>query len=421
MDVSRLCATADIPFAGVTDPVPLMAKPFGNMVESPDLLFNLGHILSGLQIGRTMRVVDFGSGTCWLSRCLNQLGCSTVSVDVSQAALNIGRKLFKEYPPVGGCIQEPVFLLFDGHKINLPDESVDRVICFDSFHHVPNQAEVIAEFSRILKPGGIAGFSEPGRYHSRSEQSQHEMRTFGVLENDMILEDIRKMAINVGFTEMVLKLALNPHISYPFQRYMMTASGNPLLKFLYYVRNVISTLALYRKLLRGVLDRSIFMLHKGPFLPDSRLSHVAKGGGPGAQAARDLQYAMTADLPALPDGGPEKGSRQTLKVKAGEQAVVNLKIANTGSVAWLHNNVVDYAVVKIGGHLCDSGGAPINYDFLRGIFDADVQPGQEVGHALSFRIDKPGRYRLVLDLVSERIVWFEASGSKPVCLDIEVA
>jgi ubiquinone/menaquinone biosynthesis C-methylase UbiE len=103
---------------------------------------------------------------------------------------------------VGTPISEPVFLHFDGHKINLPDESVDRIICHDAFHHVPNQKEVISELGRVLKRGGIAGFSEPGRFHSQSPQSQSEMRNFNVLENDIIPTEIFSLAREYGFDDM---------------------------------------------------------------------------------------------------------------------------------------------------------------------------------------------------------------------------
>jgi ubiquinone/menaquinone biosynthesis C-methylase UbiE len=31
---------------------------------------------------------------------------------------------------------------------------MDRIICHDGFHHIPNQAEIISELARVLKPGG---------------------------------------------------------------------------------------------------------------------------------------------------------------------------------------------------------------------------------------------------------------------------
>ena len=58
-------------------------------------------------------------------------------------------------------------------------------MCLDAFHHVPNPGLVLAELSRVLKEGGIAGFAEPGPEHSKSPQSQYEMKTFKVVENDV--------------------------------------------------------------------------------------------------------------------------------------------------------------------------------------------------------------------------------------------
>lgn len=50
---------------------------------------------------------------------------------------------------------EPVFLPFDGIRLNLPDHSMDRVVVNDAFHHIPNVGDVLKEFYRVLKPGGL--------------------------------------------------------------------------------------------------------------------------------------------------------------------------------------------------------------------------------------------------------------------------
>ena len=156
-----------------------MSKPFAFLHETPQMLENLGLLLGGLELGRTMSVLDFGAGTCWLSRILAQLNCQPICCDASRTALDIGRRLFAELPLIGTAVFAPEFLWFDGRRIDLPDRSVDRIVCFDAFHHVPNPDEVIAEFGRVLRPGGLVGFSEPGRRHSQTAQSQYEMRIAG--------------------------------------------------------------------------------------------------------------------------------------------------------------------------------------------------------------------------------------------------
>ena len=66
-----LCDTPEY-YRRIPDPLPLMAKPLAFLHETPEMLENLGRLLSSLQLGRTMTVLDFG-GTCWLSRYLVQL------------------------------------------------------------------------------------------------------------------------------------------------------------------------------------------------------------------------------------------------------------------------------------------------------------------------------------------------------------
>lgn len=402
--VDKLLEKADRPFAEVTDPVPLMAKPFGNAMETPDLLYNLGLLFSSMKLGRTMTVVDFGAGTCWLSRCLNQMGCATISVDPSASALEIGRRMFREHPVMGGSVCEPKFLKFDGHHIDLPDGSVDRIFCFDSFHHVPNTAEVLREFGRILKTGGLAGFSEPGRFHSRSEQSQHEMRAWGVLENDIILEEIMEQAAKSGLTGLTIKLAASPHLDMPVAPYMALA-GRRMWKCLFKPRSMFALLRLQAGLFKGVLQRSIFVLSKGPFIPDTRLSYVATGGSPSLSGARDLAYEMTCD-------------RRDVRAGAGNQVGLRVRVVNRGTVRWLHDNVTDYAIVKLGVHLYDSEKRLLNLDHHRHLFPRDVMPGESMECDVSFPAGKPGVYNAVLDLVSEQVCWFDACGNRP--LDVRI-
>jgi SAM-dependent methyltransferase len=383
----------------------VLALPFGNPISAPIYLYNLGFLLAGLHLARTMRVLDFGAGGCWLSRHLNEMGCATISLDPSPTALEMGRRLFREYPPVGGCTVEPLFLCFDGHRIDLEDESVDRIVCNDSFHHVPNPQEVLHEFFRVLKPGGIVGFSEPGRLHSRDPDAQLEMRLHGVLENDMILEDIWAWAQAAGFTDIVVKPALSPLANLSFDDYMAIARGRR--QLLRTPRRAWSLLKRQLEQLTAVMQRTDFMLHKGPLRLDSRSSFAAVGGPPYLPHARDLSCALRAD-------------RTEYTVARGEAIPVRLHVRNTGTLRWLHRNIVDFAVVKVGAHLHDGAMQELDYDFLRALLPHDVSPGQESTVEFSFTLERPGEYNVLLDMVSERVAWFALAGSEPLRLTIRV-
>src|SRR5882672_1373238 len=209
LSVEELCQTAEEFFAQRADWDGLHAKPFAEIDETPELLICFAQVVRGLNLLPDMTILDFGAGSCWTSRFLSQLGLRVIALDVSPSALKIGQRLYRRHPIIGNR-PKPQFLLFDGQKINLPDHSVDRISCWEAFHHVPNPAQVINEMGRVLKAGGIAGFSEPGPEHSKSPQAQDEMRTHRVIENDINVREIWSEAQKAGFTE--IKLAVvNPN------------------------------------------------------------------------------------------------------------------------------------------------------------------------------------------------------------------
>jgi len=52
--------------------------------------------------------------------------------------------------------------------INLPDAVADLVFCHQTFHHLVRQEEALAEFYRILKPGGLLLFAESTKAYIHS-------------------------------------------------------------------------------------------------------------------------------------------------------------------------------------------------------------------------------------------------------------
>lgn len=132
----------------LSDPDVLLAKPVSNVNEAPELLISFGTLLRGLKPSPGDRVLDFGAGICWTSRLLAQLGCQVKAMDVSATALQIGRESF-ERSPLFGTAEAPEFLVFDGRRFDLDDESIDLIVCFDAFHHIPNPQAILAEMARV--------------------------------------------------------------------------------------------------------------------------------------------------------------------------------------------------------------------------------------------------------------------------------
>ena len=70
-------------------------------------------------------------------------------------------------------------------------------------------------------------------------------------------------------------------------------------------------------------------------------------------------------------------------------------------------------LVRLGAQLCRRDGQVVNRDFERAWLPSTLQPGATVQVPMTITApDKPGRYALKFDLVSEGIDWFERCGSE---------
>ena len=386
LSVEELCDTAEEFYARIDNWDYLHAKPFAAVNETPELLTNFAQVVRGLKLLPEMTIVDFGAGACWTSRFLSQLGLRVIAVDVSASALKIGEELYRRYSPVGDQ-PPPRFLRFDGRTLDLPDESVDRISCWDAFHHVPNPGDVLREMARVLKPGGIAGFAEPGPDHSKSPQSQYEMRTNRLIENDVDLTTIWQDAWAAGFTD--LRVALfNPEATLlPLQQFEASLSGK-------------DTAEQYLAETRAQMKHlRVFFLLKGESteLPDSR-----------------QREGLLADL---------KVEADSTSIKSGESITLNVAVSNSGSTVWLLNNA-RVGLVRFGVHLFTADGKLIDLDYFRQSLPGEkreMTPGERVEFTAEVPMKSAGKYVLQCDLVSESVCWFEHNGSATVKLTVDVS
>ena len=235
----------------------LLGKPFTDRVFFARHLFALGVLFHWLRVTPGEVVLDMGAGSCWLSHHLNRFGCKTISADVSATALGIGRELFESDPHTNWAVQ-PEFVVFDGHRLPLEDGSVDKVVVYDAFHHIPNAEAVLRELARVLRKGGIIGMREPGRFHAAAEKSLAEVREFGVLENDIVLEDIERLGRRCGLDRTtIIPLTIDDSIE---------VSASELGGFMR-ARNL---RALWEPLCTALVETNFILMYKGEAIPDTR-------------------------------------------------------------------------------------------------------------------------------------------------------
>ena len=106
------------------------------------------YMLQEITRARGDRVMDLGCGTGALTaQVLEQDPRRQVTgLDLSEQMLAQARARLGDR---GKLIQG------DSECLPFPDGSFDVVYCCDSFHHYPNPRAVLAQFARVLQPGGI--------------------------------------------------------------------------------------------------------------------------------------------------------------------------------------------------------------------------------------------------------------------------
>lgn len=362
---------ADAYFASFLHIDSLMArKPFAGVEEAGELCAGIGALLPGLRLFSGARVLDFGAGTCWLSKILALLGCEVVAVDVSGTALDIGRQLMQR-DTIGAKLRVD-YVRLDSASLPFPKASFDRIVCFDALHHVPDQRAAISEFSRVLKSDGIGALHEPGPEHSQGAQSQYEMRNYGVIEADIHIEDLISHAQACGFRS--AKMAL-----YSVRPLLMEINA-----FNGFLDDRGASSPVARELASAVrvefLSRRVCFLGKGD--PDAHADSRFRNG-------LRAEFALTAEQQA--------GS-----------ARIRGSIRNAGSSTWLPSPA-GVGEVNIGVHLQNRDGILIDLDYARRELAREpVAPGAtvDVDFVLPYPAGHDG-FCLVIDLVAEHVGWFE--------------
>ena len=221
-------AQADAYFERPDELSELFRRPFQNDPSTQQRLFGLSAVLQLLGLQSGMKVLDFGCGFGWLSRCLAMMGGDMVAVDISAKALQLGREWLARDPLANELRID--FRLFDGELLPLEDASVDRIVSFDAFHHVLDQAATLREMGRVLRPGGCVAFHEPGPDHSNTPDAQSEMRRYGVIENNIDVHALWRHAQEAGFSGIRMTLPQPQSVVMPLDMFERFASGRPRLQ-----------------------------------------------------------------------------------------------------------------------------------------------------------------------------------------------
>ena len=108
----------------------LLRRPFQDDPSTQQRLYGLSAVLQLAELRRDMRVLDFGCGLGWLSRCLATMGRDMVGVDVSAKALSLATAHLARDPLAEELRVE--LRHFDSVRLPLEDAAMDRIVSFDA-------------------------------------------------------------------------------------------------------------------------------------------------------------------------------------------------------------------------------------------------------------------------------------------------
>lgn len=126
---------------------------YANMLDQMRYIYALKYV-------RDKRVLDFACGVGWGSYLMALAGASkVVAVDLSLEAITTAEKYYSE-PKVQ-------YICNNLEKVEIPEESIDIITCFETFEHLENPRAIMDIFHRIISADGILLLSTPNGYATK--------------------------------------------------------------------------------------------------------------------------------------------------------------------------------------------------------------------------------------------------------------
>jgi ubiquinone/menaquinone biosynthesis C-methylase UbiE len=133
-------------------------------------------IVKEVGIKEGFHVLDYGCGSgSYVTAVAELVGKSgkIYALDINPLAIKIVKKIIakKQLPNVETILSDC--------NTGLPDDSIDVILLYDTFHDLADQNIVLRELHRVLKLNGILSFSD---HHMKENEINSQMTKLGLFE-----------------------------------------------------------------------------------------------------------------------------------------------------------------------------------------------------------------------------------------------
>jgi 2-polyprenyl-3-methyl-5-hydroxy-6-metoxy-1,4-benzoquinol methylase len=143
-------------------------------------------------------VLDAGSGNGYFSWLAYKSGARVIAVNIDGTQVEKAKEFLLTYKKA-----DPSRLRFEQYNLyDLPKETrkFDEIICFEVLEHLRRDVEVVREFFRILRAGGVLHVCCPYRMHPRHQSEVLDLNeTGGHVRSGYTEDDYRELLEPVGF------------------------------------------------------------------------------------------------------------------------------------------------------------------------------------------------------------------------------
>jgi arsenite methyltransferase len=163
-----------------------------------------GMVIDHLELSPGQTVLDLGSGTGRESvQAARRVGPAgrVIGIDLTPAMVQRADTLARQLG-----MDHVEFRRGDAEQLDLPDQSVDVILCNGLLGLVPDKPRALAEMFRVLRPGGQLGLSDlvfvgnlPGALQTSLE------RGLGLLAGALQLETYVVLLRQAGFADLTVK------------------------------------------------------------------------------------------------------------------------------------------------------------------------------------------------------------------------